>query len=58
MFRLKGHHVRYGETVGHRTQFTPIKDMADLRDYLMSLVIADPKPSGAPWFLPPDKLFE
>lgn len=58
MFRLKGRRVTYGETVGHHNQFTPNKDMAALRSYLMAIEIAEAKPCDAPWKVPPSNLFD
>lgn len=56
--RLKKHRVSYGETVGHHAQVQHNADMAQLRQYLMSIEITDPRPCGAPWTVPPDDWYE
>jgi len=48
--RLKHHRVLYGETAGGLSPLVQHnQDMAKLRQYLMSIVIAEPHPCEPPW---------
>ncbi|UCG16140.1 MAG: hypothetical protein JSV19_12680 [Phycisphaerales bacterium] len=56
--RLKDHCVLYEETVGDFAQFQHNADMAQLRQHLMSIEIAAPRPCDPPWRVPPDNWYE
>ncbi len=56
--RLKNHCISYEETTGEYAQLQHNPDMAQLRQYLMSIGITEPRPCGAPWTVPPDDWYE
>ena len=56
LIRLKDHRIIYGEAV--RGWFRHNRDMANLRKYLMSIEIAEPRPSEPPWTYPPHDWYE